>query len=502
MKTKKRHIALLLLVILTIAAIIGAAFANSIVLKPASSVEITQVESIGDPAAASGLKLTMKLPSSSDLYWDTTGHFGETGPTFTTSHSYRQKYINTARRDSLYLYPDVLQIPEILELVESTAASQDDMDVKTLKIDLSEYAEYVPLSIWAERNSGDFISGISRDSKTRLDENNSWNKVLDSLNDDANSFLKIPVQKGATLVIRLIVYSRSGNNGTPDYDATFRFENWEGINSYGYRGDVVCSGPKIGDAYYVYMQTEFAGCKLTDGPGIYRIPLEDVDHEEIPMINKAVRVCAFEEGEEVFAGSMMSDPAALAVITAKDGALKEYVLGGPETNDLQVLELGTYPDPGKYESQDLSFMQVHFYNDYNALRIPGERWIVVQRAADGTCHTFDFPETEEDLELDKGQYEYMSSQYEYMSAAFDGKRLAVAGPLYKVQLDDPYGAIRFSGVRLSVYTEDGLQYYGAWTSSLKDDPYIHPSGAYYTHIHDHTLNPSTYDSYWIDQRWN
>ena len=502
MKTKKRHIALLLLVILTIAGIIGAAFANSIVLKPANSVELTQVESKGDPAAARGLELTMKLRSGSNLYWDTTGHFGESGPSFNTRHSYRQQYVNTAHRYSLYFYPDVLQIPEIQKLVESTAASQADIQMRTLRIDLSEYAETVPLSIWAERNIGDLVSGISWDLKTRLDESNSWNKVLDSLNDDANSFLKIPVQKETMVVFNVIVYDSGGSNRTPDYDVRFHFENWEGINSYLYRGNVFCSGPKIGDAYYVYMQKEFEGSELPEGPGIYCIPLEDTDHEEIPVIQKAVRVCAFEEGEEVFAGSMMSDPAALVLITAKDGVLKEYVLGGPEANDLQVLELGTYPDPGKYKSQDLSFMQVHFYNDYNALRIPGERWIVVQRAADGTCRTFDFPETEEDLELDKGQYEYMSKQYEYMSAAFDGERLAVAGPLYKVQLDDPYGAIRFSGVRLSVYTEDGLQYYGTWTSSLKDDPYIHPSGAYFTHIHDHTLSLSTYDSYWIDQRWN
>ena len=495
MKTKKRHIALLLLVVLAIAGVIGAVFANSIVLSPANSVEFTQVESFGDPAFAKGLELNMMLRDGSSLYWDAKGSFGETGPEFETRHSYSQEMINAKNRDSIYFQPDPLQIPAIRKLVEEAAASAEIGESVNLKYDLSEYTEYLPLSIWAERRSGDLISSIFQDPKIRLDENNNWNKVLNSLNDAANSFLKIPVQKGMTVIIQVFAYSRSETGGIPDYHVVFDFQNWDVINSPVFRGGIVCGGPLIGDAYYVYMRPGIAGGQMSEGPGIYRIPLEDTpESEEIPMIQKADRVCAFDEGEEVFAGSMMQDPAGLVVITEKDGALKEYVQGGPDGTSVQALDLGTHPDPAEYKSPDLSFMNVHFYKDYNVLHIPGERWIVVQRAAGGNCHVYEFPESKKDVEFGNGQADHIS-------AVFDGSRLAVAGEL-SVQRPGVVNVMdRFSGVRLSVYTKDGLRYYGAWSTSLKDDPFVHPTFNY-RHIHDHLLDPPGYDYiYWIDLCW-
>lgn len=496
MKTKKRHIALLLLVVLAIAGVIGAVFANSIVLSPANSVEFTQVESFGDPAFAKGLELNMMLRDGSSLCWDAKGSFGETGPEFETRHSYSQEMINARNRDSIYFHPDLLQITSIRKLVEEAAASEDTDGATVLKLDLSEYTEYLPLSIWAERRSGDLISSIFHDPKTRLDENNNWNKVLNSLNDAANSFLKLPVQKGMTVIIQVFAYSRSETDGVPDYNVVFDFQNWDEINSAAFGGSIVCSGPLIGNAYYVYMRPGIAGGQMSEGPGIYRIPLEDTpESEEIPMIQKADRVCAFDEGEVVFAGSMMQDPAGLAVITEKDGELKEYVSGGPDGTSVQALDLGTHPDPAEYESPDLSFMNVHFYKDYNVLHIPGKRWIVVQRAAGGSCQVYEFPESKKDVELGKGQGEYIS-------AVFDGSRLAVAGCLSEQRPGNASARARFSGVRLSVYAEDGLRYYGAWSTSLKDDPFVHPTFSY-GYIHDHLLYPPGYDDiYWIDLCWN
>ncbi len=501
MKTKKRHIALLLLAILAIAGVVGAVFANSIVLGPANSVELTQVESFGDPAFARGLELNMMLRDGSSLYWDAKGSFGKTGPEFETRHRYSQepKYLNP--RDSIFFYPDLLQIPEIQTMVEDAAATADMGNMADLKLDLSEYTEYLPLSIWADRVSSDLISGITFVDRTdRMDKSNDWNKVLDGINDAANSFLKIPVPKGTTAQIHIFVNFRDGSTGKVDYNIDVNLGAWAGMDYGIYRGDTVCSGPLMGDAYYVYVRHGVAGSKLPGGPGIYRIPLEDVGHEELPMIQNAVRVCPFDEGEEVFASSVMQDPAALVVITEKEGALKEYVLGGQDGSDLQIVDLGIYPDPGKFENLEQSIMEVHFYKDYNALHIPGERWIVVQRATDGTCRTFSFPETAEDLERDNDHY-VQGSRREHMSAVFDGKRLAVAGALYEPQPGNPYGATRFSGFRLSVYTEDGLGYYGAWSTSLKDDPYLHPPYAAYG-VYDHLTTPSTYDRYWIDQIWN
>ena len=479
MENRRPKIWILVLAVLAAAGLVFT-FAGASSIKAASDeVHYVQKSSYGDPSAAEGIsvRFTNTAWGSGYLTWITDLSFAGGKEQISVSHKYEDSLIRDSgspTRDEIQIYADLDDAPALRELAEETARGLQVYEETQLKIKVSDYMDYIPVTAQY------FVGTRSFNSRLRFDPENKVEELSDSTNAVLSSLFRIKVQDDLTATLRV--------TRTPDKDGRINFNfdtnglekdglNWAYYNSiYGryYEG-----------AFYVYLYkysedpyTDDLDLEpLEDGSNpyrIYRIPVIEHtgidDHLWCELDVDSMTVCGeFAEDARVIGRAVSGDGSRAMLMAISGGRFTAYIVDFAQGGKLQTLDLCA---AGPYEDDPALHYDVFFKDDYFVLNVDGYGYCVVYPSGGGYA-LFHAPTdgSVEAAEMARSQRSYWYSGKPYDVKFEDGKLIVAsfAGELSENTVNDQSVPIfKGDGISLAIYTKDGLQYYGRWTSTLFD----------------------------------
>ena len=439
-----RHTALILSIVLAVISIAGVVLGSKSVLALANDVDFYETGSIGDPSAASGLKVEYTKNTTRRLRWNAFAAFGESDPECSAEYEY------LSNEEMPYVLGDYLNM----------YLSFEDSEL------LSAYEQ----GLASELEPGETVEKVVRlkDIITECYPHIQWHA-------EGQNFSLEPFMKESPTYSAFMEFFRFE---IPD-DLWIRLEvekSGEGpMGSFGSRRSYIINGqntevaPYIGaeGTYYdgnFYINIDYPAYMSSPlKRGLYKVPYEKLSEPDpamgqsikyAPQLAKAELLYAAGESERIAASGEFEDDSAMYIrlINDETGANSVMIFRYAD-GLLQRIELGlngqkwiAWVPAGDclagYCSGELLFC---IYSE-------GGRYAVKFFPTDGI-------DSQTLMEIER----YM------MRVAFDGNRAAVISRNYadgRSTAASPPVATRQDAFNLAVLTEDGLQYFTRLYSSL------------------------------------
>ena len=416
---------LILLIVLLLASGIFTSYCAGQLYELRDQVTVTEKTILGDPAAADGLRVTLKTTWDDYLFWTTTQTLGS-GQEPETEYEFR-----SSRPSRSYIYRDggidyylSYDLPDMDDL----RYGEEDMEFTGMhkaykelydatpdgrngekEIRLADYIEFYPLRTSLS------ILGRGFDLNEYYDSA-SYDKYFSGPNDAKyilNDYFKIPVLEGETLTLQV----SKENTGHP--------YSW---------------GESQTETDYYYPETH---CVVTDDTCFFTISLRS-SLKEAPMDASHLK-----DGYGIY--SFKFD-------TVHDDELNyDYPVIDPysfSAIDQETLETKTRISLAEVDDTTYS-SYMHYTEDFVAVFLQSlEKVAVISISEDGS-YELEFvadyiPNADHNLPLQPNVL------------AFDGKRLAITNSDYEYFGSSHY----FAGYLLIIVDKDGVQYYGEYETSL------------------------------------
>ncbi len=453
--------ALILLIILLLASGIYLSWSVDQLYALRDQVTVTEKPILGDPAAAEGLRATLKTTYDDHLFWTTTQVLGS-GQEPETEYEFR-----SSRPSRSYIYRDGgidyylnYDLPDMDEL----RYSNDDMEFTGLhkaykelydatpngrngkkEVLLSDYLEYYPLRASLS------ILGRGFDLNEYYDSA-SYDKYFSGPNDAKyilNDYFKIPVLEGETLTLQV----SKENTGHP-----YSWGESQTETDY-YYPETHCV--VTGDTCFFTVslrssvkEVPMDASHLEDGYGIYSFKFKTVHDDELnydyPVIDPYSFCNAYplDPLARILDLGESTDKTCLHLLTEERGTLWFTAI------DQETLE--TRARISLAEVDDTSYSSyMHYSEDFAAVFLHSLEKVAVISISAGGQYQLEFiadymPDANHNLPLTPD------------ILAFDGQRLAIANIDYEYFDSSHY----FAGYLLIIVDKDGVQYYGEYETSL------------------------------------
>lgn len=479
MENRRPKIWILVLAVLAASGLVFT-FAGASSIKAASDeVHYVQKSSYGDPSAAEGIsvRFTNTAWGSGYLTWFTDLSVSGGKEQISVSHKYEDSLTRDTgdpTRDEIQIYVELDDAPALRELAEEAARGLQVYEETTLKIKVSEYMDYAPVTAQY------FVGTRTFNSRLRFDPEGKVEEPTDRTNEVLSSLFRIKVPDDVSAAVRVV--------RTPDKDGQMNFNYYvsslEKDNlSWAYYHGIY--GRYYEGAFYVYLY-DFSDDPyfddlelepLEDGSNpyrIYRIPV--IEHTgidghlwcELDVDN--ITVCGEFAEDAGGAGSAVSaDGSRAMLLTISGGRFTAHTVDFARGGKLQSMDLCA---AGPYEDDPALHYDVIFKDDYFVLNVDGYGYCVVYPSGSGYA-LFHAP-TDGKVEAEE-LARWRTHRWDHVKpydVKFENGRLIVAafaGSRFEEVADgQSYNGVRGDGICLAVYTKDGLQYFGRWTSTLFD----------------------------------
>ena len=433
----------LVLALLTAGLMAGA---NVMLYGETGNVTIQWETVAGDPVAAEGLEVCLPLEYDGQLFWNTTFPAGRPEEASTrlshffvrqnTSPEYQAPPLEVDVKGNLgigygvshssYSYGDSI----LDSLIQVVADNTPEGGEHTQEFNLSDYYTTWPLSVWASCQQ--------------------WMPPEEQLSELFNAYFPIPVPKDYSITIT-VEKSGSSRSSTISMGGPYQF-SWD-TWSQERAEDVIFV---LNNSYYYYEEESGShhlmdGSGIPGGWGIYRLAAEKDSNSarietlySLPQDSRILEFWGAEDGSQFF------------LLTREEGQLRLRIFDEAvqltQTLDLLALD----------EAE--SYFQTYHGEDFLVPMVYGPRsegysyrFAVVGRDERGWSIHF----TGDDMEASnlgfKG-FSWLNDSWSPVDLAYDGRRLAVRDTVSGYRSDLAF--------YVAVYTAQGLEYLGAYNSSL------------------------------------
>ena len=439
----KKHIALVLSIVLAAAAIAGTVFGSRSILKAADDVSFSLYDSFGDPAAAEGLKVEYSKMTGNRLGWNATVVFGADGADGSAKSEYlSQKEQNYEAACEFSVYADPESTLQFYDFESSVVASLQPGESAVRDFRLKDIVSVIyPRVQWNVNGyNGHLESG---------DDSSLYGKFSELFR------LEVPDELWVRLKVEKISESSSSAqtsfylSGDPGTMIDDPYISMKSI----YRD---------GNFYLMVNVPSYYRTSLKNG--IWRVPFGKLDETEFissqrieyaPLVDKAELVYEAKDSEMIYSAGEFDSGRAMAVWSSD---------GDSATGRVTVLR---YSDGFTQEfsldmENDLGYLDFHpsdsclaVYNQMKALYCiypEGEKYAMET-----------FPADNVDLQVRtrlQGLIQYV---------VYEKGRAAVISKNYEFpaeRKDDLDHVAHNDGFCLAVFTAEGLKYYTRLSSSI------------------------------------
>ena len=479
MENRRPKIWIIILTVLTAAALVFTFAGASSLKATADKVEYVQKTVWGDPSAAGGISVTFSNSPGghTQLKWLTDLNVEGGKEDIAVSHVYSDDAVISSGgpyKDRISIYADFEDVPELKAVVKETARGLAENSSKQISINIAKYLKYAPLTAYYAVGTTAFSSGRSTDPET-------GNVIIsDKVDKVLNELFRIKVSDDTSAM--LLVRRFSDRNGEMDYD--YDIEYFESSVSYGSGLPGMIEGRYYDGAYYIYSYFGNDGRStlqyysmdpLADGSNpykVYRIPVfqhgrpgaapwYELGVDEMTVLGE------YEEGFRLTRTALTEDGRRAMMLGTANDRYIAYIVDFENNGSFQEIDLcaaGHYTD-----AQEMHY-DVIFKDDYFVLSVDGDGYYVVHPDG-GSYSVFHAPtdgniEEEEIARIRTDRWDH-GKPYDVKFA--NGKLVVAsfAAGKYEFVVDgQPYTRVQGDGISLAVYTKDGLQYFTRYTSSL------------------------------------
>ncbi|MBQ6671252.1 MAG: hypothetical protein IJM80_06470 [Firmicutes bacterium] len=486
MENRRPKIWIIVLIVLTAAALVFTFAGASSLRASADRVEYVKTASQGDPSAADGISVIFSNDArrTGIVRWITTLSVAEGTESISAGHRYMNSsdtFQGESDMDRIALLPSTDTDPAIIALAEKAARDIPAGSYTQIKVRLADHMEYLPLRANYSVGAHGYNSRNTFNAETKQTE------TTDKVDSVLNGLFRIKVPED--LIADISVSRHSDRDGDIDFDFYVTgYEGYGNIQDYLYG---LIFGRYYDGAFYIYQYFNpdyaeyYGGPEIrtlsVEGPQkIYRIPVKstgtsDITWHELDTDNITV-TGEYPEGTEYISAGLAADGSRALLLGSREGRFTAYIADFAQGGKLQTIDL--------CEAAETDDTVVIIKDDMLFLGIKGRGWYVVY--PDGGRYRAFFAATDgrvESAELWRNQKNWSYRYYPRpFDVSFSGGRLAVAsfaGDVFENVVDgQTYKGFRGNGMSLAVYTEAGLQYYTRYKSSLFDLSYalINPSG--------------------------
>ena len=463
MGNRRIKIWFVILAALTIAALAYTFAGAASIRATADEVEYVQKESCGDPSAAEGASAVFSNSTGygPGISWTAELSFSGGRDEIKVSH----RFFETAEQRTSAPYWNQIQIeasfdksPEIDALAREIALGIKPGEHTVAEIRMSDILDYVPVMAHYYIGTSSYYSFVSYNADTKQQE------VTYEVNGALGELFRKMMPED--LVASLRVNRWEDKNG--EMGITYYIESMtEGDED----SNIMVTGQYYDGAFYIfhYMSRPYGSFEpLADGSDpykVYRLPVKDegldeynktyygLDMDSISVIGE------YEEGFDIFGSSVMADGTGAMVVGTAGGRFKAYVIDFAQGGSLQALDLGP-------ETEDHT---VVFKDDWFLLEAPGDGYYVVY--PEGGAYAVFFAPTDGSVEAADLHHIQPYEHYRAFDAGFrDGKLIVSDFAGIETTVIRPngytYKGVQGNGISLAVYSENGLEYYVRYESSL------------------------------------
>ena len=452
---------LILLIVLLLASGIFTSYCAGQLYELRDQVTVTEKTILGDPAAADGLRVTLKTTWDDYLFWTTTPTLGS-GQEPETEYEFR-----SSRPSRSYIYRDggidyylSYDLPDMDDL----RYGEEDMEFTGMhkaykelydatpdgrngekEIRLADYIEFYPLRTSLS------ILGRGFDLNEYYDSA-SYDKYFSGPNDAKyilNDYFKIPVLEGETLTLQV----SKENTGHP-----YSWGESQTETDY-YYPETHCVVTDDTCFFTISLRSSLKeapmdASHLKDGYGIYSFKFDTVHDDELNYDYPVIDPYSFSNAYPLDPASRIlglgesADKTSLHLLTEEKGTVWFTAI------DQETLETKTRISLAEVDDTTYS-SYMHYTEDFVAVFLQSlEKVAVISISEDGS-YELEFvadyiPNADHNLPLQPNVL------------AFDGKRLAITNSDYEYFGSSHY----FAGYLLIIVDKDGVQYYGEYETSL------------------------------------
>ena len=469
MENRRPKIWILVLAVLTAAALVYTFAGASSLKDTANKAEFTQKTVYGDASAAEGVSVTYTniVGANRQVKWttDLTVNGGKVDPEL--NHKYLDNEYGQSGepfRDRIEIYPDLNDVPELKVLAKEAARGLKVYERTEITIDLSEYLEYIPVT--AQYAVGQLSYSIRLDDPAR--------RALSGM---------FRIKTPDDVKVTLNVYRNPDAQGEVacNYDV-WQIEESSGVFNYG----VIASGPYVDGAFYIFDYDAYRPYRYAPGvlePSadgsnpykIYRIPAKSETVDEMPRytldVDKATVIGEFEQSHKPIQAAQTADGSKVMILGTAEDRFKAYVVDLKDGGRAQTLDLcaaGPYKDAVQMH-YDVFFKDDYFVlnnmeEGYYAVYPKGNDYAVFHAPTDGKAEASELARFRQQY-WDQKPYDVTFENGRLVAAGFAGERTenVVDGQVYPYMIGD--------SICLAVYTKDGLQYFTRYASTLYDMQY-------------------------------
>lgn len=452
---------LILLIVLLLASGIFTSYCAGQLYELRDQVTVTEKTILGDPAAAGGLRVTLKTTWDDHLFWTTTQTLGsgqepETEYQFvesssTSSYIYRNNgveyYINYDMDASELIYSeDEVEFTGLAKAYKELYDSTQDTRRASKEVRIADYMDYYPLRV----NFSILKKGFGLH---EYYDSSSYDRYFSGASDAKyifNDYFRIPVLEDETLTIHVSKESTGypsswGESNNSDSD-------WYYPETYSVLTDDTCF-------FTISLRsqlhdTPLDASHLKDGYGIYSFRFDTAHDDkyasEYPVIDPYSFCNAYplDPLSRILDFSESADKTSLHLLTEEHGTVWFTAI------DQETLE--TKARISLAEVDDTTYSaSMNYTEDFVAVFLHNLDKVAVISIDDAGSYQLEFvsdwvPDADHNLPLQPNVL------------AFDGKRLAITNSDYEYFGSSHY----FAGYLLIIVDKDGVQYYGEYETSL------------------------------------
>ena len=250
MENRRPKIWIIVLIVLTAAALVFTFAGASSIRSSADRVEYVKTASYGDPSAADGISVLFSNDANGTgiVRWTTALSVAEGTESISAGHRYMSSsdpFRGESDMDRISLLPSPDTDPAIIALAEKAARdipAGSYTETRMLRLRLADHMEYLPLCAKYTAGAHGYNSRNTFNAETKKTE------ITDRVDNVLNELFRIKVPED--LIADISVWRHSDRDGDIDFD--FRVVSYEG---YGYIQDYyygLISGRYYDGAFYIY----------------------------------------------------------------------------------------------------------------------------------------------------------------------------------------------------------------------------------------------------------
>ena len=466
MGSKRTKTWIIILAVLTAAALVYTFAGASAIKATADIVEYEQIASYGDPAAAEGIDVVFSNSAWSRINrgrvtWYTDMNVSGGKEQFSVTHRYSEGDYSpyyTGPDEDVTVYISLGICPELQDLADREAQDLAVGESKRIEILVSDHVATYPVIVnyTVDHRSFDSLHRYDPENKTTVTEEEAG-KVLRDL-------FKVHVPKDMRASIRI--------TRVPDIDGKVS-ANYI-IDESVYTGGTIWWDMSIaGGSYYdgaIYIYDYFSGeyqlgnnFKVAD-PRVIKVPVKTVKTHD------GGYYCELEADKITVGADLEKGIDMLGLARTKDGS---KALMPVRVNDLLKVLVVDLAGGGTIQNIDLcnvssgNVCRVKFKDDSAFVGVDREGWFAVYPK--GSAYELFFAPTDgsvESSEVWRSRTWYTDS----FDASFEDGKLVIAGFAGEKRSNivdgQTYDVFSPDGISLAVYTGDGLKYFTRYHSSL------------------------------------